>query len=150
MSQERTYIMVKPDGVQRGLVGEIVKRFEQRGFQLLGLKMVKPTSAHLEEHYKDLKGKGFFNGLIKYMSSGPVVAMVWGGKSVVKTGRMMLGATNPLDSTPGTIRGDFCIDVGRNVCHGSDSVESAEREIALWFPEGVNSYDRSIHSQIYE
>ena len=104
----------------------------------------------LEEHYKDLKGKGFFAGLIKYMSSGPVVAMVWQGKAVVKTGRVMLGATNPLDSQPGTIRGDYCIDVGRNICHGSDSVESAEREIALWFPEGVQSYKRELNSQIYE
>lgn len=107
---ERTYIMVKPDGVQRGLVGEIIKRFEQRGFQLLAMQMMQPNRELLEEHYKDLKGKGFFPSLIKYMESGPVVAMVWAGKSVVKTGRMMLGATNPLDSAPGTIRGDFCID----------------------------------------
>jgi nucleoside-diphosphate kinase len=110
-------------GVARGIVGEIIKRFETRGFKLLALKLTKPTRAHLEEHYKDLKGKGFFNGLIEYMLSGPVVAMVWQGKSVVKTGRVMLGATNPLDSAPGTIRGDFCIDVGRNICHGSDAVD---------------------------
>jgi nucleoside-diphosphate kinase len=142
--------MVKPDGVQRGLVGEIIKRFESRGFQLNALKMVTPTQQVLEEHYQDLKGKGFFAGLISYMKSGPVVSMVWSGKSVVKTGRVMLGATNPLDSAPGTIRGDFCIDVGRNICHGSDSVESAEREIALWFPEGVHSYTRAIEKQIYE
>ncbi|KAI3639228.1 hypothetical protein MIR68_002758 [Amoeboaphelidium protococcarum] len=150
MPQERTYIMVKPDGVQRGLVGEIIKRFENRGFQLLAMKMTHPNANLLEEHYKDLKGKGFFAGLIKYMSSGPVVAMVWSGKGVVKTGRMMLGATNPLDSQPGTIRGDFCIDVGRNIVHGSDSVESAEREIKLWFSEGVLAYERSIDKQIYE
>jgi nucleoside-diphosphate kinase len=107
---ERTYIMVKPDGVQRGLVGEIIKRFEQRGFQLIALKLVQPTQEILEEHYKDLKGKGFFAGLISYMKSGPVVGMVWQGKGVVKTGRVMLGTTNPLDSAPGTIRGDFCIE----------------------------------------
>ncbi|KAJ3348382.1 nucleoside diphosphate kinase [Allomyces macrogynus ATCC 38327] len=147
---ERTYIMVKPDGVARGIVGEIIKRFEQRGFKLAALKLAQPTQAHLEEHYKDLKGKGFFPGLIKYMLSGPVVAMVWEGKAVVKTGRVMLGATNPLDSAPGTIRGDFCIDVGRNICHGSDSVESAEREIALWFPEGVAKYERVVEKLIYE
>jgi nucleoside-diphosphate kinase len=101
---------LKPDGVQRGLVGEVIKRFEQRGFQLLALKFTTPSRQTLEEHYKDLKTKGFFPSLIAYMTSGPVVAMVWGGKQVVKTGRMMLGATNPLDSQPGTIRGDFCID----------------------------------------
>ncbi|KAI3658709.1 hypothetical protein MP638_004578 [Amoeboaphelidium occidentale] len=147
---ERTYIMVKPDGVQRGLVGEIIKRFEQRGFQLLAVKLVQPSQEHLEEHYKDLKGKGFFAGLISYMKSGPVVGMVWGGKSVVKTGRVILGTTNPLDSAPGTIRGDYAIDVGRNVVHGSDSVESAEREIKLWFPEGVVEYSRALEKQIYE
>ncbi|KAI8384545.1 nucleoside diphosphate kinase [Radiomyces spectabilis] len=149
---ERTYIMVKPDGVERGLVGEIIKRFEQRGYQLLALELMHPTQEHLEEHYKDLKGKGFFAGLIQYMLSGPVVGMVWAGVDVVKVGRKMLGETNPLASAPGTIRGDFCIEVGRNVCHGSDSVESAEREIALWFPRGVKSYERSksLHSLIYE
>merc|ERR1712118_398808 len=88
---------------------------------------------HFEEHYADLSSKGFFAGLVEYMGSGPVCAMVWQGKGVVKTGRKMLGATNPADSAPGTIRGDFCVDIGRNVCHGSDSVESAEKEIELWF-----------------
>jgi len=102
--------------------------------------MVTPTVAHLEEHYADLKAKSFFPGLVKYMASGPVVAMVWEGKDAVKTGRVLLGATNPLASAPGTIRGDFAIDVGRNVCHGSDAVESAKAEIALWFPEGLNQY----------
>ncbi|KAI9175836.1 nucleoside diphosphate kinase Ndk1 [Blastocladiella emersonii ATCC 22665] len=150
MATERTYIMVKPDGVARGLVGEIIKRFETRGFKLAALKMVTPTQAHLEEHYADLKAKAFFPGLIKYMTSGPVVAMVWVGKDVVRTGRVMLGATNPRDSAPGTIRGDFAIDVGRNICHGSDAVESAEKEIALWFPEGVNTYTKVIDSLIYE
>ncbi|KAI8138808.1 nucleoside diphosphate kinase [Fennellomyces sp. T-0311] len=149
---ERTYIMVKPDGVQRGLVGEIIKRFETRGYQLLALELLTPTKEHLEEHYRDLAGKGFFAGLIQYMLSGPVVGMVWAGKDVVKTGRKMLGETNPLASAPGTIRGDFALDVGRNICHGSDSVESAEREIALWFPRGVAAYERSIslHGLIYE
>ncbi|ORZ36673.1 nucleoside diphosphate kinase [Catenaria anguillulae PL171] len=147
---ERTYIMAKPDAVARGLVGEIIKRFETRGFKLVALKLAHPTKEHLEQHYADLKGKGFFPSLISYMLSGPVVAMVWEGKNVVKTGRVMLGATNPFDSLPGTIRGDYAIDVGRNICHGSDSVESANKEIALWFPEGVPAYKRVVDSLIYE
>ncbi|CAD6884322.1 unnamed protein product [Tilletia controversa] len=133
MATEQTFIMIKPDGVQRGLCGEIIKRFEQRGYQLVATKLVHASVEHLEEHYADLKGKGFFNGLIKYMSSGPVLAMVWQGKDVVKQGRVILGATNPLASAPGTIRGDFALDVGRNVCHGSDAVDSAKKEIELWF-----------------
>ncbi|KAK9765740.1 nucleoside diphosphate kinase Ndk1 [Basidiobolus ranarum] len=132
---ERTYIMVKPDGVERGLVGEVIKRFEQKGYKLAALKLVQPTEQLLAEHYKDLADKPFFRGLMAYMTSGPVVGMVWEGKGVVKTGRVLLGETNPLASLPGTIRGDFCVDVGKNLCHGSDSVESAEREIGLWFTE---------------
>jgi nucleoside-diphosphate kinase len=147
---ERTYIMIKPDGVQRTLVGNIISRFEQKGFKLTGLKLITPSKALLEEHYQDLKTKGFFPKLMGYMSSGPVVAMVWEGDNVVATGRQMLGATNPAQSAPGTIRGDFAIQVGRNVCHGSDSVESAEREIALWFTEGVNSYKSHSFDWIYE
>merc|ERR1739842_143908 len=144
-------IAVKPDGVQRGLVGEIIKRFEQKGFKLLAMKMMHASVEHLEEHYADLKGKGFFPGLIKYMGSGPVVAMVWQGQGAVKTGRQMLGATNPADSLPGTIRGDFCIQVGRNICHGSDSVDSAEKEIKLWFkPEEISSYTSCASSWVYE
>jgi nucleoside-diphosphate kinase len=130
---ERTFIMVKPDGVQRGLVGQIINRFEQKGYFLAGLKMTWASEQLLSEHYADLATKPFFAGLVKYMHSGPVVAMIWEGKNVVAAGRVLLGATNPLNSAPGTIRGDLCIDVGRNVCHGSDSVESANKEIALWF-----------------
>ncbi|KAG8889390.1 nucleoside diphosphate kinase [Tulasnella sp. 332] len=137
---ERTYIMIKPDGVQRGLVGIIIQRFEQRGFKLIAMKMVHSTKEHLELHYADLKEKPFFPPLIRYMASGPVVCMVWEGLDAVKTGRAILGATNPLASAPGTIRGDFALAVGRNVCHGSDAVESAEKEIKLWFPEGVIQY----------
>merc|ERR1712080_460182 len=99
-TMEQTYIMIKPDGVQRGLVGEIISRFERRGFKLAAMKLVSPGQAHLEEHYADLKEKSFFPGLIKYMTSGPVCAMVWEGKDAVKTGRVMLGATNPLASSP--------------------------------------------------
>ena len=133
VSRERTYIMIKPDGVQRGLIGPIITRFEQRGFKLVAMKLVAPGKAHLEQHYADLSSKGFFAGLIEYMNSGPVCAMVWEGDNAVATGRKMLGATKPFDSQPGTIRGDYCIDVGRNIIHGSDSVESANKEIALWF-----------------
>lgn len=151
MSLERTYIMIKPDGVQRGLVSDIVGRFEKRGYQLKALKLVQPTKAILEEHYSALKGKGFFPKLVEYMLSGPVVAMVWEGKDVVAVGRKMLGATNPLESAPGTIRGDFAIEVGRNICHGSDSVESANREIGLWFkPEEVVDWPSHSHDWIYE
>merc|ERR1712203_479266 len=131
--RERSFIMIKPDGVQRGLVGEIIKRFEQKGFKLIAIRMMRPGQKHLEEHYADLSKRPFFPGLVKYMDSGPVVAMCWEGDGVVKTGRVMLGETNPRDSKPGTIRGDYCIQVGRNVIHGSDSVESANHEINLWF-----------------
>jgi len=127
--------MVKPDGVERKIVGEIIARFERKGYFLVAMKLMKPTQALLEQHYGDLKGKPFFPKLVEFMSSGPVVAMCWEGKDVVKQGRVMLGETNPLASLPGTIRGDFCVDIGRNICHGSDSVESAEKEIALWFKE---------------
>lgn len=150
MALERTYIMIKPDGVQRNVVGNIISRFEAKGYQLQALKLAQPSPALLEEHYQDLKAKSFFPKLMGYMSSGPVVCMVWSGKNVVATGRKMLGATNPLESAPGTIRGDFAIDVGRNICHGSDSVESAEREIALWFKEGVCNYELQANPWIYE
>ncbi|KAM6500744.1 Nucleoside diphosphate kinase [Amanita muscaria] len=147
---ERTYIMIKPDGVQRGLIGKIIARFEERGYKLIALKLVHATPSHLEQHYADLKGKPFFPGLIKYMAAGPVVAMVWQGIDAVKTGRVMLGATNPLASPIGSIRGDFALAVGRNICHGSDSVENAEKEIQLWFPEGVVQYSSALESWIYE
>lgn len=148
---ERTYIMIKPDGVQRGLVGEIIKRFEQKGYRLVALKLKQANQALLEEHYGDLKEKKFFPGLVKYMSSGPVVCMCWEGYNVVKSGRKLLGETRPDDSLPGTIRGDFCIEVGRNICHGSDSVESAEKEIALWFtPEELTSWEPCSKVWVYE
>ncbi|XHF99181.1 hypothetical protein AWENTII_002689 [Aspergillus wentii] len=115
------------------------------------MKLTSPSKEHLEKHYADLAGKPFFPGLITYMLSGPIVAMVWEGRDVVKTGRTILGATNPLASAPGTIRGDFAIDVGRNVCHGSDSVESAQKEIALWFkPEEISTYKQASAAWIYE
>lgn len=147
---ERTYIMIKPDGVQRGLIGNIVSRFEAKGFKLRAMKLMTPSKELLEEHYSDLSSKKFFPALIEYMLSGPVCCMVWEGLNAVKTGRVMLGATNPADSAPGTIRGDLCIHVGRNICHGSDAVESAEKEVALWFPEGVNAWESHSNPWIYE
>ncbi|XP_019873404.1 nucleoside diphosphate kinase [Aethina tumida] len=132
---ERTFIMVKPDGVQRGLVGKIIKRFEQKGFKLVALKFQWASEELLKKHYADLADRPFFPSLVSYMNSGPVVPMVWEGLNVVKTGRVLLGETNPANSAPGTIRGDLCVQVGRNIIHGSDSVESANKEIALWFGE---------------
>merc|ERR1739844_611263 len=150
-NKERTFIMLKPDAVHRGLVGEIIKRFEQKGFKLVAMKFMQASEELLKEHYADLSTKKFFPGLIKYMGSGPVVPMVWEGLNAVKTGRVMLGATNPADSAPGTIRGDLCIQVGRNICHGSDAVESANKEIALWFkPEELCSYEAAQKDWVYE
>jgi nucleoside-diphosphate kinase len=142
---------IKPDGVQRGIVGNIVSRFETKGFKLVAMKTKIATKALLDEHYEDLVEKAFFPKLREYMMSGPVVCMIWEGKEAASTGRTMLGATNPLASAPGTIRGDFCIEVGRNICHGSDSPESAEREIGLWFDES-ELLDWEDHSKawIYE
>jgi len=131
--REQTFIMVKPDGVQRGLVGEIIQRFEKKGYKLVSMKFMWADEALLKKHYADLADKPFFGGLVKYMASGPVVPMVWEGLNVVRTGRQMLGETDPAKSLPGTIRGDYCIQVGRNIIHGSDAVESAKKEINLWF-----------------
>ncbi|NP_001119656.1 abnormal wing discs 2 isoform X2 [Acyrthosiphon pisum] len=148
---ERTFIMIKPDGVQRGLVGKIIKRFETKGFKLVAMKFLWPSEELLKNHYADLSGKAFFPGLIKYMASGPVVPMVWEGLDAVKTGRFILGATDPKNSNPGTIRGDLCIQVGRNIIHGSDAVESANKEIALWFSEKeVVPWTKDIDSWVYE
>ncbi|XP_014675636.1 PREDICTED: nucleoside diphosphate kinase A 2-like [Priapulus caudatus] len=148
---ERTFIAIKPDGVHRGLIGDIMKRFEQKGFKLVAAKFMQASEDHLKVHYKDLSSKPFFTGLVKYMASGPVFAMVWEGLNVVKTGRNMLGATNPADSSAGTIRGDYCVQVGRNICHGSDSVESAKHEIALWFkPEELVRWKPAQQDWIYE
>jgi len=132
---ERTFIAVKPDGVQRGLVGEIIGRFEKRGFKLVALKMLQPSAAKAAGHYDDLKARPFFPGLVKFFSSGPIVGMVWEGNNVIAVGRQMLGATNPQQSAPGTIRGDYAVVTGRNVCHGSDSPAGAAREIPFWFKE---------------
>jgi len=149
-NRERTFLAVKPDGVQRGLVGDIVARFEKRGYKLVGLKMVWPTLEMAQEHYADLSKKPFYPGLCKFFSSGPIVCMCWEGKDIIKQGRQMLGETQPLASKPGSIRGDFSIDLGRNICHGSDSPESAKAELEMWFPEGVNDWAKTIDSSVYE
>ncbi|EGG25186.1 nucleoside diphosphate kinase [Cavenderia fasciculata] len=132
-NDERTFIAIKPDGVARGLVGEIISRFQRKGYTLVGLKQVVPSKDLAESHYEEHKERPFFSGLVSFITSGPVVAMVWEGKGSIAMARAMIGATNPLASAPGTIRGDFGVDVGRNIIHGSDSADSAKREIALWF-----------------
>lgn len=148
---ERTFIAIKPDGVQRAKVGDIMARFENKGFKLVALKMLTPTKEKAAGHYADLSKKPFFQGLVDYFSSGPVVAMVWEGLNAVAGGRTLLGATNPKDSLPGTIRGDLCIDIGRNICHGSDSADSAKHEIEFWFEPGeVQSVTSHSHSWVYE
>ena len=127
--------MIKPDGVQRGLVGEIVGRFETKGFTLVGMKLMAVSRELAEQHYDVHKDKPFFKGLVEFIISSPVVAMVWEGDGVVAGARTLIGATNPLSAAPGTIRGDLGTDVGRNLIHGSDAVETATREISLWFKD---------------
>lgn len=127
--------MVKPDGVQRGLIGKIIKRFEAKNFKLIALKMVWPSRQLVEQHYAHLSDRPFFKNLVEKISSSPVIASVWEGLNVVKISRQMIGATNPADALPGTIRGDFCIEADRNIIHGSDAIDSANKEIALWFSE---------------
>ena len=132
-SEQRTFIAVKPDGVKRGLTGEIIKRFENKGFKLIGLKMLNVMQELAERHYAEHKGKPFYPRLIKYIQSGPVVAMVWKGYDVIAGARQLMGSTKPLEAQVGTKRADFALIKEYNVVHGSDSVESAEREIALYF-----------------
>ena len=148
---ERTYLMVKPDGVQRGICGEIVSRFEKKGLKLVAMKLMVIPKEVAENHYGEHKDKPFFPSLISYITSGPVLAMVWEGESAVSVCRNMMGRTNPKESAPGTIRGDFGMQTGMNIIHGSDSVESAEREISIFFrPEELVSYEKTIQSWIYE
>ncbi|KAF7664502.1 hypothetical protein LDENG_00175080, partial [Lucifuga dentata] len=130
---ERTLIVVKPDGVQRRLVGQVIQRFERRGFKLVGLKMLQVSEDLLSQHYCQLRMKPFYPSLLQYMTSGPVVVMVWEGHNVVQTSRVMVGQTNPAEAQAGTVRGDFSIHVSRNVVHASDSLEGAQREVQLWF-----------------
>ncbi|XP_064609019.1 nucleoside diphosphate kinase-like [Liolophura sinensis] len=149
--RERTFLMVKPDGVERGLVGEIITRLEKKGYKLVAMKFMKAPRSLLEKHYEEHKGRPFYDGLVTFIGSGPVVPMVWEGLDVVETSRKLIGATNPRASDPGTIRGDYGIDVGRNIIHGSDKVETAKREIALWFKEEEQTaWEPSLEKWIYE
>ncbi len=146
---ERTFLMVKPDGVQRNLMGEIVSRFENKGFQLVGAKLMQITEELAEQHYGEHKERPFFGELVEFITSGPVFAMVWEGENVISTARLLVGATNPTESAPGTIRGDFAVTVGKNIIHGSDSSESAVREIGLFFKEEeLVSYDKVMNNWI--
>ncbi|CAD0229258.1 nucleoside diphosphate kinase [Planktothrix agardhii CCAP 1459/11A] len=135
ISLERTFIAIKPDGVQRGLVGEIIGRFEAKGFTLVGLKLIIASQELAERHYDIHKERPFFKDLVSFITSGPLVAMVWEGDGVVASARRIIGATNPLTAEPGTIRGDFAVSIGRNIIHGSDAIETAQREISLWFTD---------------
>lgn len=139
MDKTKTFIMIKPDGVRRGLVGEIVRRFELRGFRLVDAKLVDVDQAHAERHYSAHKDKPFFQELVDYITSGPVFAMIWEAENAVEIGRSMIGATNPVKAVSGTIRGDFGTSVEFNVIHGSDSPESVEREIAAFFGKNARA-----------
>ncbi|WP_075617675.1 nucleoside-diphosphate kinase [Paenisporosarcina indica] len=146
---ERTFLMVKPDGVQRNLIGEIVGRFEKKGYQLVGAKLMQITPELAGEHYGEHKERPFFGELVEFITSGPVFAMVWEGENVIATSRLLVGATNPKESAPGTIRGDFAVTVGKNIIHGSDSAESAVREIGLFFKEEeLVSYSKDANNWI--
>ncbi|MEW6423523.1 MAG: nucleoside-diphosphate kinase [Bacillota bacterium] len=148
---ERTFVMIKPDGVQRNLVGEIIARFEARGLKIAALKMLQISRELAEKHYGEHKGKPFFDPLVNYITSSPVVAMVLEGKEAVQTVRDMMGATNPLTAAPGTIRALYGLDIGRNVVHGSDSPASAQREIDLFFkPEEICVYFKDTERWLYE
>jgi nucleoside-diphosphate kinase len=148
---ERTFVMLKPDAVQRGLAGEIIHRFERRGLKLAALKMVQVTEEFANRHYAAHVGKPFFAGLIRYITGGPVVAMVWEGTNAIEVARATMGATNPSKAAPGTIRADFSLEMGRNLVHGSDGPESASAEIALWFgTDEVINYERISDAWIFE
>jgi nucleoside-diphosphate kinase len=133
MAIERTFIMVKPDGVERGLVGEVIGRFEKKGFVLERMQMLTPTEALASEHYAEHVDKPFFGDLLEFITRGPVVAMEWSAESAVSAARNIMGATNPASAAPGSIRGDLATVLTENIVHGSDSVESAERELSIWF-----------------
>jgi nucleoside-diphosphate kinase len=143
--------MIKPDGVQRNLVGEIIRRFEAKGFTLVGLKLMSVSKELAEKHYDVHKERPFFPGLVQFITSGPVVAMVWEGEGVIASARKIIGATKPLEAEPGTIRGDFGVTVGRNLIHGSDGPDTAKTEVALWFTdEELVSWQPSLTSWLYE
>ncbi len=148
---ERTFVMVKPDGVQRGLVGEVIGRLERRGLRLAAAKFMWVSQELAETHYAIHKGKPFYDGLISYITSAPVMAMVWEGPRAVEAVRQTMGSTRPVEAAPGTIRHDFALEVGRNLTHASDSVENGDAEVALWFkPEELVSWARQVDRWIFE
>ncbi len=148
---ERTFIAIKPDGVQRGLAGEIIRRFETKGFTLVGLKFLVASRELAEQHYGVHKERPFFGSLVDFITSGPVVAMVWEGDGVIAAARKLIGATNPLTAEPGTIRGDLGANIGRNLIHGSDAPETAEYEIGLWFKsEELVSWTPTVMPWVHE
>ena len=148
---QRTLVLVKPDGVQRGLVGAIIGRLERRGLKLISLKMMRITKEVAARHYAEHQAKPFYDGLIAFITSGPVVAMIWEGREAVSVVRSLIGATDPLKASPGTIRGDLALDLGMNLIHGSDSAERAETEIALFFTKGeLHDYERTADRWIRE
>ncbi len=148
---EKTFLMVKPDGVQRGLTGEIASRFERKGFKLVAAKLMSISEELATTHYQEHQDKPFFKNLVDFITSGPVFAMVWEGEGVIATARQMMGETNPQEALPGTIRGDYGLVVGKNVIHGSDSPESAEREINLFFKqEELVDYNKDNDKWLYE
>ncbi len=148
---ERTLILVKPDGVQRGLIGDIIGRFERRGLKLIGMKFMQMSGELAEKHYGIHKGRPFYEDLVAYITSGPIVAMVWEGKDAIAAARATMGATNPVNAAPGTIRGDFGMEIGRNLVHGSDSVENGVKEVGIFFEEAeLVSWERATDSWIRE
>lgn len=148
---ERTLVLVKPDGVQRGLIGEVIVRLERRGLKLVAARFMAVSRELAEEHYAVHQGKPFYEGLVKYITSAPVMAMVWEGPNAVAAVRQTMGATRPYEAAPGTIRHDFALTVGRNLTHASDSPENGEKELALWFkPEELVQWDRPVDPWIFE
>jgi nucleoside-diphosphate kinase len=143
---ERTFVLVKSDGVQRALIGEIIGRLERRGLLLVGAKLMQVSPELAEAHYGAHKGKSFYEGLVRYICAAPVMAMVWEGENAVAAVRQTMGSTNPLEATPGTIRHDFALNTSRNLTHASDSVENAQKEISLWFkPEELVNWEQANH-----
>ena len=147
---ERTFIMVKPDGVQRGLIGEIISRFERRGLKIVGLRMLQVSPELASQHYAVHQGKPFYAGLIQYITSAPVVAMVVEGTNAIAIVRNTVGATKPAEATPGSIRADFGVEIGRNLVHASDGPETSATEIALWFGDDLASWPRATDAWIFE
>lgn len=152
MAEERTFVAIKPDGVERAHIGEVIQRFEKRGLRIVGLKLITVAKLTAEEHYGEHKGKPFYEGLVSYITSGPIVAMVLEGKKAISVARTVIGATNPADAVPGTIRGDLALEIGRNVVHGSDSPASAEREIKIYFKDNelLKDWKPSVHKWVAE